>query len=72
MTGPLPPHRVTAIVDQEIHRTQAALVTARRDSRLGLEWEENYFYWPEIIEKKLQMLHVALNDAIPTYCHEQP
>jgi hypothetical protein len=51
----------------EIPRTQAALETARRDSRLGYEWEEDYMYWPETLEKKLQLLKETLAEQIPTY-----
>jgi hypothetical protein len=64
--------RMTVILKQEIPRTQAALETARRDSRLGYEWEEDYLYWPEVIEKKLQMLHATLNEEIPAYRRQHP
>ena len=64
--------RMTVILREEIPRTQAALETARRDSRLGYEWEEDYIYWPEVIEKKLQMLQVTLNEEIPAYRRQHP
>jgi hypothetical protein len=59
--------RMIAILVDEIPRTQAALETARRDSRLGYEWEEDYMYWPETLEKKLQLLKETLAEQIPTY-----
>ena len=42
--------RMTEILKDEIVRTQASLETARRDSRLGYEWEQDYLstgrrYW---------------------------
>ena len=64
--------RMTVILREEIPRTQAALETARRDSRLGYEWEEDYIYWPEVIEKKLHMLQVTLNEEIPAYRRQHP
>jgi hypothetical protein len=59
--------RMTVILKEEIPRTQAALETARRDSRLGYEWEQDYMYWPEVLEKKLQLLQVTLNEQIANY-----
>jgi hypothetical protein len=59
--------RMTEILKEEIVRTQASLETARRDSRLGYEWEQDYMYWPEVLEKKLQLLQVTLNEQIATY-----
>jgi hypothetical protein len=61
---------MTVIIQEEIPRTRAALETARRDSRLGYEWEQDYIYWPEVIEKKLQMLKITLNDEIPAYLQQ--
>jgi hypothetical protein len=61
--------RMTEILKEEIVRTQASLETARRDSRLGYEWEQDYFYWPEVLEKKLELLQVTLNEKIPAYRH---
>ncbi len=55
------------ILEHEIVRTQASLETARRDSRLGFEWENDYMYWPGVIEKKLELLQVTLNEQIPAY-----
>ena len=62
--------RMTTILKEELARTNAALETARRDSRLGYEWEEDYIYWPETLEKKIQLLKETLNQQIPTYRRE--
>lgn len=65
--------RMADILRQEIARTHASLETARRDSRLGYEWEQDYWYWPEVIEKKLRLLRETLENQIPAYkreCHQ--
>jgi hypothetical protein len=59
--------RMTEIVKAEINRTEATLETTRRDSRLGYEWENDYIYWPEVLEKKLQILQITLLEQIPAY-----
>lgn len=59
--------RMTEILQQEMVRTQASLETSRRDSRLGYEWEQDYFYWPEVLARKLAMLKTTLNEEIPAY-----
>jgi hypothetical protein len=59
--------RMTGILKEELLRTNSSLETARRDSRLGYEWEEDYIYWPESIEKKIQLLKKTLNEEIPAY-----
>jgi len=63
--------RMAVILEQEIARTRASLETARRDSRLGYEWENDYQYWPEVLEKKLQLLQVTLEKQIPA-CRRAP
>ncbi|MBI3680579.1 MAG: hypothetical protein HY235_09305 [Acidobacteria bacterium] len=59
--------RMTAIVKQEIERTMASLETSRRDSRLGYEWEQDYFYTPYVLEEKLKLLRLTLEQQIPAY-----
>ena len=59
------------ILKQEIKRTEAALETARRDSRLGYEWEQDYIYTPDTIEEKLKLLRVTLSEQIPRYCRQR-
>ncbi len=49
-------NRMLALAKDEFARTQDSLETARRDSRMGYEWEEDYIYTPEIIEKKIEVL----------------
>jgi hypothetical protein len=62
---------MTEILKEELPRTNSALETARRDSRLGYEWEEDYMYWPETIEKKIELLKKTLNEEIPSYRQQQ-
>ncbi len=62
--------RMTEILKDEIARTQLSLKAAERDSRLGYEWENDYVYWPEVLEKKLQLMNVTLDEQIPA-CRRQ-
>lgn len=59
--------RMAAILNEEITRTAASLETVRRDSRLGYEWENDYFYTPYVLEEKLKQLKHALGVQIPAY-----
>jgi len=59
--------RMAAILAEEIARTTDSLETARRDSRLGYEWEQDYIYSPNTLEEKLKELRVALEQQIPRY-----
>jgi hypothetical protein len=59
--------RMTAILRDEIPRTQAALETAHRDSRIGYEWENDYFYTPYVLQEKLGQLHEVLEQELPAY-----
>ena len=43
------------------------LETARRDSRLGYEWEQDYIYMPDHIQEKLTLIDVTLKEQIPAY-----
>jgi hypothetical protein len=64
--------RMTQILKDEIVRTEASLETTRRDSRLGYEWEQDYIYWPEVLEKKLELLKATLKEQIPAYSRQHP
>ncbi len=57
--------RMAEILTAEIERTEAALETARRDSRLGYECEIDYVYTPYTINEKLRVLHEILEQQIP-------
>jgi hypothetical protein len=57
--------RMTAILEEELVRTKASWETARRDSRLGYEWEQDYVYTPETIEEKFQLLESTLREHLP-------
>jgi hypothetical protein len=55
------------LLQEERERTMSSRETARRDSRLGYEWEQDYIYTPDTIEEKLKLLDDALNCQIPAY-----
>jgi hypothetical protein len=59
--------RMVAIANEEVARTEASLETARRDSRLGYEWEQDYIYRPEVIQQKLLLVRTILEEQIPAY-----
>jgi hypothetical protein len=59
--------RMTAILQEELPRTEAAYQTALRDSRLGYEWEQDYIYTPDHLREKLKLLHITLEEQIPAY-----
>jgi len=57
--------RMEAILKAELIRTGASWETARRDSRLGYEWEQDYIYTPETINEKRKLLRLVLNEQFP-------
>lgn len=59
--------QMTAILKDELQRTEAAYQTARRDSRLGYEWEQDYIYTPAHIREKLNLLRQTLAEQIPAW-----
>lgn len=59
--------RMAAILRDEIARTEASLEAARRDSRLGYEWEQDYIYTPYVLEQKLALLRETLQRQLPAY-----
>jgi hypothetical protein len=59
--------RMTAILQGEIPRTRSSLETAHRDSRIGYEWENDYFYTPYVLQEKLGQLHEVLEQELPAY-----
>jgi hypothetical protein len=59
--------RMTKILQAEITRTQSSFETARRDSRLGYELEQDYFYTPSVLQEKLAQLHEVLEKELPAY-----
>jgi len=59
--------RMATILTAEVERTEAALETSRRDSRLGYECEMDYVYTPYIIGEKLRVLHDILEQQLPAY-----
>jgi hypothetical protein len=62
--------KMTALLQEERERTTSSWETARRDSRLGYEWEQDYIYTPETIKQKLELLDDTLNLQIPAYRRE--
>jgi hypothetical protein len=59
--------RMSAILKEELERTTAARETALRDSRLGYEWEQDYFYTPETLAEKIQQIRAVLDREIVAY-----
>jgi hypothetical protein len=59
--------RMTALLKVERERTMSSWETARRDSRLGYEWEQDYIYTPDTIMEKLRLIDETLNRQIPAY-----
>jgi hypothetical protein len=59
--------RMTAILKEEFARAQAARETQLRDSRLGYEWEQDYFYTPDVLAEKIKQIRAALDREIPAY-----
>jgi hypothetical protein len=57
--------RMSEIIEQELRRTEASQEAARRDSRLGYQMEADYVYTPSVLEEKVQLLRVILDDQIP-------
>ena len=58
---------MVAILKEERSRSQDALETARRDSRLGYEWEEDYLCSTQMIEEKIKLIDETLRDEIPAF-----
>lgn len=59
--------KMTAILQEERERAVSSRETARRDSRLGYEWEQDYIYTPDTIDEKLKLIDETLNRQIPDY-----
>ncbi|HEY5315884.1 MAG TPA: hypothetical protein VIK18_25365 [Pirellulales bacterium] len=59
--------RMSVVLAEERARTQLALDTARRDSRLGYECEQDYVYTPYVLHEKLLLLDETLGEQIPAY-----
>ncbi|MCZ2150089.1 MAG: hypothetical protein LC126_20215 [Bryobacterales bacterium] len=60
-------NRMAAIAREELARTRAARDTQMRDSRLGYEWEQDYFYTPDVLAEKIEQLRGVLEREIPAY-----
>ena len=59
--------RMATLLREEIPRTEASREAARRDSRLGYEWEQDYFYSPYTLGEKLTLLRATLDEQMPAY-----
>jgi hypothetical protein len=59
--------QLTAIAEDEIHRTQRSLRLTELDSRLGYQMEMDYVYSPMVLEEKLQLLQRTVAREIPAY-----
>ncbi len=58
---------MAALLHEERARTVSSREAARRDSRLGYEWEQDYIYTPETIDEKLELIDDTLDRQIPRY-----
>jgi hypothetical protein len=52
---------------EETIRTEAASEISRRDCRLRYEWEHDYFYKPDDLQRKLELLRQTLDQQMPRY-----
>lgn len=59
--------RMSTLLEEELVRTRHSYETARRDSRLGYEWEEDYLCSVDMIREKLILLEETLREQIPAY-----
>ena len=59
--------RMAEILEAEIARTKASLLTAQRDSRLGYEYEQDYVYTPYVLEEKIAHLQKTLHQQLPDH-----
>ncbi len=63
--------RMAALLREERERTVSSQETARRDSRLGYEWEQDYIYTPDTIEEKLKLIDDTLRRQMPAFRKRQ-
>jgi hypothetical protein len=63
---------MVAVAKEEVARTEASLETARRDSRLGYEWEQDHFYTPDTLAEKIRQIRTVLDREIPAYRRRLP
>ena len=59
--------KMETLAKEELARTRDSLETARRDSRLGYEWERDYIYSPYTIEQKIKQLRQTIDHEIPDF-----
>ena len=57
--------RMTAILREEIDRTELSLLAATRDSRLGFQQETDYVYTPYSLKEKLASMRETLEKQLP-------
>lgn len=59
--------RMVGLLGDERERAVTAREIARRDSRLGYEWEQDYIYTPDTIDEKIKVIDDTLCRQIPAY-----
>ena len=57
--------RMETILQEEIARTERALLAASRDSRLGFQFEQDYVYTPYSLREKLEHLRETAETHLP-------
>ncbi len=63
--------RMTGLLGDERERAVTAREIARRDSRLGYEWEQDYIYTPDTIDEKIKLIDDTLARQIPAFRRQQ-
>ncbi len=59
--------RMLGLLAEERQRTVSSYEAARRDSRLGYEWEQDYVYTPATLREKIKLIDDTINFQIPEY-----
>jgi len=60
-------NRMETLLRDEIARTEFSLIAAKRDSRLGFQFEQDYVYTPFSLGEKLELLRETLEKQLPAY-----
>jgi len=59
--------KMARLAEAELDRTKALLEIIHLDSRIGYEWENDYFYTDYTLKEKIRLLENILGSEIPEY-----
>jgi hypothetical protein len=59
--------RMKWILKEELQRTSEFSAIVKKDSRMGYEWEADYFYTPYVIQQKIDLLNDTVKRQIPEF-----